>query len=349
MTPTKLDLARWAVVAYNDDTGLGRMAQDITAVLGLRQLVVASDRLDTRPLRPGVDALLSLTADESEIADLLAGVQGLVLLEKCWNPHLPVVARRLGVKIACVPMWEWFRGTDAEWGLVDTFLCPSALALNTVRGYGYTNAIQLPWTLDLSRFSPRAIAGRARVFFHNGGLMDHDDRKSTRDTIAAFRQLRPRDARLIVRMQKAADLGPLDDRIDVRVGNVTPVGALYAEGEVAVQPSTMEGIGFMVLEPVCCGVPTMTLDHGPMSDHVRQAELRVRKRWFKRSAFPNRGAAITHAHRRLPVVSDLTRKMAWCMAHDLAGVSRANRSFAEETFEPGRLREQWSRALSALL
>jgi glycosyltransferase involved in cell wall biosynthesis len=344
-----LDLSRWAVVGYNDDTGIGRMAQDITALLGVRQLVVPSDRLQTKPLRPGLDTLLPLDADEQAVAGLLTGLQGIIILEAWWNPALALVARRLEVRVACVPMWEWFRGTDAHWAMVDLFLCPSHLALTVVRRYGWTNAIHLPWALDLSRLPPREVTGPGRVFFHNAGLVDHDDRKGTRETVRAFSMVRSRDVRLIVRLQKPADMGPLDDRIEVRVENLDRVGALYADGDVAVQPSSMEGVGFMVLEPVCCGIPTITLDYPPMSDHVRQGEMLVRKRWFKRAAFPARAAHIRHAHRRVPSVRDLTRKIEWCAAADLRPISQANRAFAEATFEPTRLRAAWAQALEALL
>lgn len=344
-----LDLSRWAVVGYNDDTGVGRMTQDITALLGVRQLVIPSDRLQTRPLRAGRDTLLPLDAGESAVAEMLAGLQGIIILEAWWNTALPSVARRVGVRVACVPMWEWFRGTDAHWAMVDVFLCPSPFTLEVVRRYGWTNAIQIPWTLDVSRLPPRHVSGPGRVFFHNAGLIDHDDRKGTRDTVRAFHLVRAREVRLIVRLQKAADVGRLDERIEVRVGSLDDVRELYAEGDVAVQPSSMEGLGLGVLEPVCCGVPTITLDYPPMSDHVRQPELRVRKRWFKRAAFPTRAARILHAHRRLPSVGDLARKIDWCAANDLGPVSRANRAYAEEMFDPARLRETWAGALERLL
>lgn len=343
-----LDLSRWAVVAYNDDTGLGRMAQDIKSLLGVRHLVVASDRLETKPLVDGRDTLLPLDAPADELAALLAGLRGIIILERWWNPRLLAVAKRMGVRVACVPMWEWFRGTDAEWAMVDAFLCPSSICLKIVRQYGWKKAVHLPWALDLARLPAREIRGPGRTFFHNAGLVDHDDRKGTRFAVAAFRALRSADVRLIVRLQRPADVGPVDDRCEVRTGNLPSVAALYAEGDVAVQPSTMEGLGFMVLEPVCCGIPTITLDHPPMADHVSQHELRVRKRWVREPSFARRAARVRHAYRRLPSISDLTRKMQWCVDHDLTAVSRSNRRFAEELYDPERLRSAWRRTLREL-
>jgi hypothetical protein len=69
----------------------------------------------------------------------------------------------------------------------------------------------------------------------------------------------------------------------------------------------------------------------------------------RRTAFPRRAAAIRHAHRRLPSIRDLVRKMTWCAEHDLMGLSRANRVFAEAVFAPVRLRDAGARALGAML
>jgi glycosyltransferase involved in cell wall biosynthesis len=345
-----VNFSNWAVVAYNDDTGLGRMAQDIQSVLGVRQLVIPSERLQTHPLKPGRDALLRPDATEAEIAAMLTGLEGLILLERIsWHPLLPALARRMGLRLACVPMWEWFRGTDTEWGAVDLFLCPSPRCLEVVRSYRWRNSLELPWTLDMKRLPLRRVSGPARVFFHNAGLVDADDRKGTRTVIEAFRRVRAEGVRLIVRLQKAAELPTPDARTEVRLGSVDTPAALYAEGDAAVQPSKMEGLGFMVLEPAACGVPTITTDSAPMSDYVHEPNLRVAPRWFAQTAWPARVAGIRHARLHPPRTGALVRAMEWAATHDLAVASAASRAWAESTFAPDRLRAEWSRALSQLL
>lgn len=343
-----IDFTRWAVVAYNDDTGLGRMAQDIKAVLGVRQLVIPSNRLETKPLVPGQDTLLR-DGDDADVGSALDGLAGLILLEKPdWHSQLIRAARQRNIRLVCVPMWEWFRGRDPAWAEMDAILCPSGFALDVVRRYGWSNAQLITWTLNLARFPAREVNGGARVYFHNAGLVDEDDRKGTRDTVQAFCRLRVPNVRLIVRVQKEVPLPSYDDRVDVRVGNLTDPSALYTEGEVAVQPSKMEGLGFMVLEPVCCGIPTITTDYPPMSDYVSQPELRARKRWFRRRGFPARVAGVQHAHLRLPDVRDLSRRMEWCANQDLGPISRVNRAWAERRFNAERLRDEWSAVLSSL-
>jgi len=345
----EVDFQKWAVVSLNDDTGLGRLAEDAKSVLGVRQLVIPSERMTTKPLTPGRDVLIRPDISEREMEEALDGLQGLIMLERhWWHPLLLRAALRRGVRLVVLPNWEWFRGCDAEWGGFDAILCPSEYTLRVVRGFGWKKSQLITVPLDLRRFPAREVRGSGRIFFHNAGLIDPDDRKATRDTILAFRRVARRDVRLIVRLQQEEQLPPFDGRIEVRIGNLPRHGALYAEGDVAVQPSKMEGIGFMVIEPVICGVPTITTDYPPMNEHVTQPDLLVRKRWFKRSSFPARAAGMRHAHLRLPSGRDLVRRIEWCADHDLTAISRENRARSVQRYDVARLRDEWSRALAPL-
>jgi len=348
---TRVDMSRWAVVAYNDETGLGSMARDIKAVLGVNQLVVPSDRLETNRLDERRDHLLTPDMPEEQLEAIIRPLQGIVVLERVnWHPRLMAVCRRHGVAVVCVPMWEWFRGSDADWREGDLFACPSAFCREHVQRYGFSNAVVIPWALDISKLPARNVSGVGRVFFHNGGLMDSDDRKGTRTAISAFTRWRRKDVRLIVRLQKQPDTLPcMDDRIELKIGNVPDKALLYHEGDVALQPSKMEGLGFGILEPVVCGIPTITLNYPPMSEYVIHKQIRVGKLPFKRTCFARRAAGIKHAHLRLPSQSSLIDAMEWCASNDLAAISMANRSWAMERFSPAHLKQLWSDALGMAL
>jgi glycosyltransferase involved in cell wall biosynthesis len=275
-------------------------------------------------------------------------VKGILFFETygTWHPLLLKVARTLGVKTVCVPTWEWFRGDDPMWALCDLFACPTKFTLKVVEGLGWKQAQYIPWTLDLARFPARHITGPARVFIHNAGLVDGDDRKGTRDAIRAFMRVKRDDLRLIVRMQNEVPLPRIDGRVDVRVGDLANPEDLYATGDVAIQPSKMEGIGFMVIEPVASGIPVITTDYPPMNEFVRQPEMRVDVKWFKRKAHANHW--VKQAHLRLPRVSDLARKIEWCAENDMTPASVSNRRFAEAAFDRSELRRTWTACLRAL-
>jgi glycosyltransferase involved in cell wall biosynthesis len=344
-----LDFNQWAVVAHKDDTGFGRQARDIRKILSVgRHIVIPSERLADHPLNPRDEVLLSRKDPEARVKEILRGLQGIIFFERpAWHKDLLRCARELGVATVCVPNWEWFRADDKDWDYCDLFACPNNMALRTVRSYGRTNSVQLPWCLDLESLPARSIRGPARTFIHNAGLVDVDDRKGTRDTIEAFSRTRRKDIRLIVRLQKEAPLPEIDGRIDVQIGNVPSHADLYRDGDVAIQPSKMEGIGFMILEAMCSGLPVITTDYPPMCEYGLQPELRVRTHWWNRKAFPTQW--VKHAHLRLPRKDDLVRRIEWCADHDMDRFSKHNRTWAREIFSADHLRLQWSEAFDAHL
>jgi glycosyltransferase involved in cell wall biosynthesis len=341
------DFSRWAVVGYKDDTGLGRMAADARRVLGLGfHFVAPSERLTDYALNPREEFWLRPDASLEVLRDLLLRVDGILVLERYgWHPRLLEVARELGVATVCVPMWEWFRGDAAEWRFCDLFACPNRFAEKVVRGYGWRNTVVVPWALDLAKLPRRNVSGPARFFVHNAGLVDHDDRKGTRAAIAAFSRVSRPDLRLLVRMQKPIELPRLDPRIEVVVGNLPHPAELYEVGDAFIQPSKMEGLGFMVLEPVACGLPVITTNYPPMNEYVRQPELRCELRWFKRRAFARNW--IRHAHLRLPRERSLADRIAWAAENDLAPIAASNGDWATAEFSPTRLRAVWSGLLPA--
>jgi glycosyltransferase involved in cell wall biosynthesis len=339
------DFSRWAVVAHKDDTGFGRQAADVKSVLGVRRhIVIPSERLADHPLDPACDFLLPSGAPEARVEEALQGLEGIVFFERPgWHERMLPVARRLGVRSVCVPNWEWFAGRNPAWKLVDTFACVNEMGASTVRSYGFRNIVRLEWPMDLSSLPAREVAGPARLFVHNAGIIDPQDRKATRDVILAFHRVRAEGVRLLVRLQKPADLPAPDPRTTIQVGNLADHASLYADGDCMLQPSKMEGTGFMLLEPYACGLPVVTLDYPPMHELVRNPELLVRRRWFRRRAFPT--TWVPHAHLRLPCLRSLARRIEWAAAHDLGPVSRANRLDALRRWDPAMLRATWSRAL----
>lgn len=324
------------------------MASDLRSNLGFgHHLVIPSERLADHPLDHSGERWFSKEAPEEEVRNILEGLEGIIFFERpSWHPQVLRIAHQMGVRTVCVPMWEWFNGRAPEWRYCDYFVCPSRITEEVVRSYGFDNVISLTWPLDLDKLPARRVMGPARHFMHNAGLVDHDDRKGTRDTIRAFCRMKRRDVKLTVRLQKEVPLPPMDERVEVQIGNLANPADLYAAGDICVQPSKMEGIGFMVLEPACAGLPVITTDYPPMNEFIQQPELRCRTRWRKRKAFPTNW--IPHAHLKLPSIRDLTRKMEWAASHDLAPISQANRAWAERAFDRQKLLQEWSIALSTL-
>jgi glycosyltransferase involved in cell wall biosynthesis len=343
------DPAKWAVVGHKDDSGFGRQMADVRSVLNIGYyLAIPSERLFDHKLAGDFERLLDPQFDDEKLKEVFAGLQGIIFPERHgWHKNMLAVAKQVGLKSVCIPNWEWFRGTDEEWKHTDLFVCQSHFTKSVVASYGWRNLTYIPVAIDIDRFPKRAISGKAKLFVHNAGLVDPQDRKGTRDTILAFKKVKRDDIRLLVRMQKEVELPSLDSRIDVQVGNLEDPAELYASGDVAIQPSKMEGNGFMVLEPLVSGMPVITTDYPPMNEYVTTKELLVRKKWFKRRAYSTQW--VKHAHLRLPDINDLAAKINWCADNDLQSISEANRKFSETIFAQDELRSKWYEALEGLV
>lgn len=313
-----------------------------------RHIAIPSDRLEDIDAVPPFETWLSPKASFEEVLQQMEGLQGIFFFEHMnWHPQMLEAAQKLGVKTVCIPMWEWFSGHKPEWKGVDLIACPSKWTLKVVQSYGMTNSDFLTWPVDVDQLPERSVTGPGKHFFHNAGLVDAQDRKGTADSINAFRRVKNPDLRLTVRMQKEAKMPRTDDRIEIQVGNIPDYAELYKQGDVAIQPSKMEGIGFMVLEPFCCGIPTITTDYPPMNEFITDPRMLVRPQWGKRKAFPT--AWIPHAHLRIPQTGDLARKIQWCADNDLSEISKANRQKALEKYDRQRVQKEWFEALDKLL
>lgn len=336
---------RWAVYAHKDDTGFGRQASDVRSVLGFgHHLVIPSERLVDHPIDGIREVLLPADAPDTLVRSRLSDLDGILFFERhAWHPNILRIARELGVLTVCVPNWEWFNRSAPEWKFCDLFACPSRFTEKLLRSFGFTNTCYLPWPLDLRKLPSRHIEGPARHFIHNAGLVDRDDRKGTRDTIAAFTRIRNPNIRLTVRLQKPATLPPIDDRIEVIVSNLGSVSDLYETGDICVQPSKMEGIGFMVLEPACAGIPVITTNYPPMNEYIQQKQLLCRTRLLKRKAYATQW--IRQAHLKPPSISDLSARMIWAANNNLSSISLQHRHWAELTFNRSTLLSAWTRAL----
>ena len=324
------------------------MCQDIRSVLGIgKHMVVSSERLTSKSNFLDSDYLMTDSLSMDELCYQLEGLVGIICIERIlWHKLLIKAAKSLGLKIICVPMWEWFRGSDQEWQTVDRFLCPNFKALSVLKSYGFNNAINVTWSIDIPALPYRKINGFAHTFIHNVGLIDNDDRKGTNLVIEAFNRVKNPNLKLILRMQKTSNLPKIDKRIEILTENLEKPSELYKEGQVAIQPSRMEGLGLMVLEPTCCGLPVITTNAAPMNEYGYKNELLTKTNLFKRKAFAYKSAGIRQAFLTNPRINDLTKKINWCSKNDLSSISVANRNWALQQFDTNKLREEWKEALT---
>ena len=347
-----LDFSKWAMLSPKNATGLGRMAEDATRVLGIHcHLVSDTFHLQNKSFESSLNEIpLPASLSKKQLRSLLQSIphlQAILTFERLtWHPDLTVLCQELGIPIFCVVMWEWFTGKDPIWKRATALICPSDFTTAIVASYGYKHYLSLPWVLDLSKFPPRKVQGPARYFGHNAGVIDLQDRKGTLDVIQAFSKLKDPHSRLRIQyVHSELPLPAVDERIKIIQGPLEAPASLFEGIDAAIQPSKMEGIGFMVLEAVCSGIPTITLDYPPMNTYERHPSLLVKKSFFKRRALST--SLCEHAHLYLPKPKSLLEQIRWCTKNDLSLISTQNRLWAESYFNPAQLKNLWYEKLKS--
>lgn len=261
----RANVARIGLVGSNGAQGLGYQNRDIARQLEVdRWLVTGRGRASRFVSRQRKSAFL-------RSLDWVLFTQHPVI-------GLTEAACRRGVRVACVPNWE-FTSPELEWmSQVHLMICPTLHCYRHLcdwkRRYGFQwHAIHVPWPVDTAKFKFRPRHRCRRFLFINGGGGGRARRLDGTRT-----DYRRKGGGLI---SQAAEMAPeLPFRIFSQsrpfrsvARNVAFQGApkdnrrLYVEGDVCVQPSHWEGIGLQLLECQAAGIPLVTTDAPPMNEY----------------------------------------------------------------------------------
>ena len=161
-----LDFEDWAVIGYNDDTGIGNQLEAIKKDIGIsRHLVVPSKKLLTKPLTHD-EVLINKDFTSDQLACSLCGVRVLLFIETCgWHEKLIDIASKLGIVTICLVNWEWFKTSDPNWKRIDYLASATRCTLRFLRHRGFTNLLHLPPPLKIENLPNRKITGKGKIFF----------------------------------------------------------------------------------------------------------------------------------------------------------------------------------------
>lgn len=254
-------------------------------------------------------------------------------------------AQKLGIKTVCIVNWEWFNSKGTDWRKIDCLVSPTKYTEKVLKKFGFKNTIYLNNPVSLNDLPCREIKGQPKLFIHNAGLIDHDDRKSTKLVIESFQDTKLKNIRLLINCQKKPNFEYNDQRIKIIEGNKNNRNDLYNCGDVLIQPSKMEGLGLSILEGVCCGLPVITTNYPPMNQWVWHKKLLVKTNFFKKKSFSNKAAGISHAFLRIPSKSNLTKIITWCANNHMDYYSEKNREWANMNFNEETIKKSWKNSL----
>lgn len=268
---------RLGLIGGNAPTGLGALNRAIAQHLPIdRWLIVAHPLLEEQAAIP--ECRVSRATDPASVRDFLEGLDWLLFGERPHLDFLVPMARELGVRIACVPMWEHLDKFSPWLRWVDLMICPTRYChalLSDWReqlGLDYDLAL-VSWPIELDRFPFRLRTVCHKFLFINGlgGLQTLDQTSPSWDGrkglgIIAEAARRAPQVPILVRSQ-ASNVPRLPANVELLQGNLEEAADLYAEGDVCIQPSRWEGLGLPLLECQASGLPLVTTDAPPMNEH----------------------------------------------------------------------------------
>lgn len=276
--------ARIGLVGCATRTGRGYENRDIAAHLGVaRWLVPGGDDATAR----GVSCRVDVAEGDPGPDRLRAWLDGLDVVLFTGAPDLPGLAglaRGLGVRVACVPHWEWLH-PGLEWlDDVDLMLAPTRHTAGLLSGwkarYGFAWGVAcVPWPVDVDRFRFRERARCRRFVFVTGT-------GGTRAVRAGGGEVRRKGLGVVIEAARLAPEVPLvvyaspgavpspPANVEVRP-HPEDNRMLYLDGDACVQPSLWEGLGLPLLECQAAGMPLITTDAPPMDEHDPMARVRA--------------------------------------------------------------------------
>ena len=154
----------------------------------------------------------------------------------------------------------------------DTIVCPSRFAAQEFERIGATNAVVVPWGVDLDTFAPHAdtnqTARRARVELICVGRMSAEKEPALAVDVAAELHRRGLDVHLtmvgtgtlMTELQRRATRVPVT--FTGHLGDRREVARHLAAADLTLAPCRAETFGLAVLESLACGTPVVTSDSG---------------------------------------------------------------------------------------
>ncbi len=328
---------RIGLIGPNNLKGLGHQNRDLMKSLPIAEwltpesLATAAEFLAVRQAR--------------RIDRFLRRVDVLIFVETPFLEGLPRQARRLGVRVVCVPNWEWLHPGLSWLHDVDLMLCPTrrtfAMLSEWRERFGFRWELQCcPWPIDIEAIPFRQRDVCRRYVFVNGTDQRHPLRLDGSETevrrkglewlIAAARRL-PQIPFIV--WSQTDELFDVPPNVEVR-RSATMNADLYRDGDVCLQLSRWEGLGLPLLECQAAGMPLITIDEAPMNEYRPLAVVPVVDHELL-ELWPRRWIAAPRVN-----PDDVAATLATWFGRDISQASRAAREFVEREHSWKPIRSQ---------
>jgi glycosyltransferase involved in cell wall biosynthesis len=338
---------RLAVVGWAADSGVGR-----ELIEAVRHLPVQSAFVLPNQAKPTRKDLVSSVACHfavqqgpalaGEMRDFLVAHRPDTVLtwEVPGSWDFPAIWAQLGIRWIHVVHWDWFSvGHMHLWKQAAKLVSPNDMCRRELAAIGLPS-VHLPVPVDTDRleFLERKKAENFVSVYGYGGL---ENRRSIPELFAAWRAIpNPPPLKVLVQAPPSEpEARTPPPNAEIYLGNMPEPADLYAEGDVAVQPSRYEGVGISMLEAQARGMPVIAVDRPPMNEVAPDLPVAVERTVQVRLM----GKEIPS---HIPSVESIRKRIVEIRGTDISDLSRAVRKRVEEQFSWNALRERWVSALS---
>ena len=280
---SRLSTPRIGLIGPDRGYGLAHQCRDIAQHLGIDRWLIPGGRHHSGEYSCRQDWIDHEVLD-SEVEAWLDGLDAVLFIERPYFPKILMTAQRMGVRVICVPNWEWIQ-PSLDWvANVDLMLCPtqhtSHMLAQWKQRYRFDWTVAcLPWPIDTRRIPFRLRRECRRfVYVHGSGgargvWCSEPETTVRRKGLKVLLPAAERAPEINVIVYAASQQVPrLPPNVELRPPPIDN-RLLYCEGDVCVQPSLWEGLGLPLLECQAAGMPLITTDVPPMNEHNPMARI----------------------------------------------------------------------------
>jgi len=257
------------IVARIDNGGLGNMTYDFWKnLLSIeKELVVIIQDSNNDLYRYPKGILCDGYPGLVEINDFLNKINILLVFETPYNWNVISQAKKRGIKVVFIPMYEWSNPVPPV--EPDVYLCPSLLDYDIYKEQYKDTDVKvkyLPIPVDTNEIKSR-IRYKARTFVFNNGGGGSLGRNGLKEFLQAIKLVKAQDIEFIIRSQVAIPLIQ-DKRIRYETGQIQKRSDLFKDGDVFVFPHKFNGLSLPIQEALAAGMPVLSTDIYPHNEYL---------------------------------------------------------------------------------
>ena len=272
---------RIGLVGPSSGFGLAHLNRELALQLHVDRWLIPGSSSQDSNAHCRIDQIARAMSSQ-EMEAWMEGLDVVVFVERPHFANLTQTARRLGIYVVCIPMWEWLSPTQAWLHDINLMLCPAYYTFNRLQSwrqrFGFSwQVFHLPWPVNLKHFDFRIRRTCHRFVYVNGsggstasilgsspGDPKHQKRRKGLDVLLAAAKMAPSVPIIVYADDK--ELSVLPQNVELRQ-LPRENELLYIDGDVCIQPSRWEGLGLPLLECQAAGMPLITSDAAPMNEH----------------------------------------------------------------------------------